>query len=100
MLEGEFMAMEESFMKAHCEVFEDKEENKMEYMLIFNTYQQVIEKYILHVLLYISLRVSPQKYLNFRWKCSQVCWPRALTKSMRICWRWLKVLPIFRCLRI
>lgn len=41
-------------MRQHCDVFEEKEENKMEYMAIFNHYQQVVEKYILHVSVHLS----------------------------------------------
>ncbi|KRX10175.1 hypothetical protein PPERSA_08578 [Pseudocohnilembus persalinus] len=42
----EFELLQQQFFKKHYQVFEDTEENKMEYMTIFKQYQQEIESYI------------------------------------------------------
>ena len=52
-------------MKNQCLIFEDKQENKIEYMQIFNNYQQVIEKYILDVNICLSLQKLTQYVPNF-----------------------------------
>lgn len=36
-------------MRKHCWQFQPSEENKPEYMLVFNLYQQQIEHFVQHV---------------------------------------------------
>jgi hypothetical protein len=74
-------------MKNYCGVFEDKEENKMEYMVIFNNYQQVIEKYIMQVLTFLYCRALQLKYLSSQCKHFQHYWQPEHIKLMRIYWR-------------
>ena len=42
-LEPDFEKLQRSFLNKHCDIFEDTEENKMEYMPIFKDYQKQIE---------------------------------------------------------
>jgi len=42
----EYEALSKQFFKDNCQVFEDDEENKMEYMLIFKNYEKTIDGYI------------------------------------------------------
>jgi len=41
-----FEKLQKEFFEKNCVVFEDVEENKMEYMTIFKSYQRIIETYI------------------------------------------------------
>ncbi|XP_064118585.1 ADP-ribosylation factor-like protein 2-binding protein isoform X1 [Macrobrachium nipponense] len=45
-LSEEFVSLRESFMKKHCHVFCDDEENKLEYMDIYKQYTSLIEGHI------------------------------------------------------
>lgn len=45
-LSGEFAALRENFLKHHCHVFDDVEENKLEYTDIYKQYTDLIEGYI------------------------------------------------------
>jgi The ARF-like 2 binding protein BART. len=45
-IDEEFEMLQNDFLDKHCMVFEDEEENKLEYMPIFNNYQKTLEKYI------------------------------------------------------
>lgn len=42
----EFQEMQTKFMNKHCNEFEDSEENKLSYTVIFNEYAAMFEKYI------------------------------------------------------
>eukprot|EP00386_Alphamonas_edax_P009435 GDKI01031046.1.p1 GENE.GDKI01031046.1~~GDKI01031046.1.p1 ORF type:complete len:219 (-),score=70.71 GDKI01031046.1:91-690(-) len=42
----EFQQLMQSFCKKHCHVFEDTEENKLEYTAIFEKYANTMEKFI------------------------------------------------------
>ena len=46
MISAEFEKVQNIFFGKHCEIFEEGEENKIEYMNIFKLYQSEIEKYI------------------------------------------------------
>ncbi|XP_022246438.1 ADP-ribosylation factor-like protein 2-binding protein isoform X2 [Limulus polyphemus] len=45
-MEPEFQELQKDFFDKYCTVFEDKEENKLEYTTIFNHYTELIESYI------------------------------------------------------
>ncbi|XP_068241673.1 ADP-ribosylation factor-like protein 2-binding protein [Palaemon carinicauda] len=45
-LSDEFVNLRENFMKKHCYVFSDEEENKLEYMDIYKQYTSLIEGHI------------------------------------------------------
>jgi len=45
-MEPEFEEQQREFLERNCMIFEDEEENKMEYMAIFKEYQTKIEGYI------------------------------------------------------
>ncbi|XP_045595507.1 ADP-ribosylation factor-like protein 2-binding protein isoform X2 [Procambarus clarkii] len=45
-LSDEFSSLREDFLKQHCHVFEDKDENKLEYMDIYKQYTNMIEAHI------------------------------------------------------
>lgn len=42
----EFLQKQNNFMEKYWEIFEDNEENKLEYMEIFKEYQEEIEEFI------------------------------------------------------
>ena len=48
-MEPEFVALEDGFTRENCGAFEEGEENKNEYMLVFNRYQEQVGKHILQV---------------------------------------------------
>lgn len=45
-IEDEFAEIRETFFEKYSDVFEDKEENKLEYMDIYKEYVQIIEGYL------------------------------------------------------
>ncbi|XP_015920861.1 ADP-ribosylation factor-like protein 2-binding protein [Parasteatoda tepidariorum] len=45
-IDPEFVNLQNDFMNRHYEIFEECEENKLEYMDIFNSYTELIEKHI------------------------------------------------------
>ena len=45
-ISDEYEALSKQFFKDNCQVFEDDEENKMEYMPIFKNYEKTIDGYI------------------------------------------------------
>ncbi|KAG7170476.1 ADP-ribosylation factor-like protein 2-binding protein [Homarus americanus] len=45
-LSDEFAALRENFLEQHCQVFDDEDENKLEYMDIFKQYTSLIEGHI------------------------------------------------------
>ena len=46
LMDDSFTSMQTSFCTSHCEVFEDTEENKLEYMDIFGRYTDMVEGFI------------------------------------------------------
>ena len=46
MLDEQFEHIQAQFMRAHCGQFEAGEENRPEYMLVFNLYQQQVEHFV------------------------------------------------------
>lgn len=50
MLDAHFEHTQASFMRAHCSQFHPGEENRPEYMLVFNLYQQQVEQFVQHQL--------------------------------------------------
>ena len=46
MLDEAFDDIQNKFMKKYCSTFEDSQQNKSEYMEIFNLYQHDIEKFV------------------------------------------------------
>lgn len=57
-------------MKSYYMVFEDSEENKMQYMEIFNLYQQEIERFVQQVPAY-PYRAYTTDYPTSKWVDSQ-----------------------------
>ena len=49
-LEEDFEKIQAGFMRKHCHIFEAVEENKLEYMQIFQQYQNSISAYLDKVL--------------------------------------------------
>lgn len=45
-MEQDFVKVQTDFCKKHCAVFEDSEENKLEYTDVFNAYTDTIEKHL------------------------------------------------------
>ncbi|XP_037370701.1 ADP-ribosylation factor-like protein 2-binding protein [Talpa occidentalis] len=45
-MDTEFQVLQRSFMDSYYQEFEDTEENKLSYLLIFNEYLSLVEKYI------------------------------------------------------
>ncbi|KAK8379296.1 hypothetical protein O3P69_019282 [Scylla paramamosain] len=45
-LGDEFFKLREGFLHDHCQLFEDQEENKLEYMEVYQEYLQVIEGHL------------------------------------------------------
>lgn len=45
-IEPKFEKMQKEFLDKYCDVFEDKNENKLEYTAIFKQYTELTEKYI------------------------------------------------------
>ncbi|XP_053640868.1 ADP-ribosylation factor-like protein 2-binding protein [Cherax quadricarinatus] len=45
-LSNEFSTLRENFLKKHCHLFDDNDENKLEYMDIFKQYTNLIEGHI------------------------------------------------------
>ncbi|GFT86488.1 ADP-ribosylation factor-like protein 2-binding protein [Trichonephila clavipes] len=45
-IDPSFSKLQHNFMEKHYEIFEECEENKLEYMDIFNLYTELIEKHI------------------------------------------------------
>jgi len=46
LMDDSFVSLQKDFCEKHCDVFEDTEENKLEYMGIFNDYTDKIEAFI------------------------------------------------------
>eukprot|EP00640_Fibrocapsa_japonica_P006396 CAMPEP_0113939788 /NCGR_PEP_ID=MMETSP1339-20121228/6046_1 /TAXON_ID=94617 /ORGANISM="Fibrocapsa japonica" /LENGTH=179 /DNA_ID=CAMNT_0000943401 /DNA_START=68 /DNA_END=607 /DNA_ORIENTATION=- /assembly_acc=CAM_ASM_000762 len=46
LMNDEFVTMQEDFLTAHCDEFEDVDENKLSYTDIFNKYTEMIEQYL------------------------------------------------------
>ena len=43
-MEGEILEIQKSFCEKHCGIFEDTDENKLEYMDIFKQYTDIVER--------------------------------------------------------
>eukprot|EP01016_Furgasonia_blochmanni_P053854 TRINITY_DN8785_c0_g1_i3.p1 TRINITY_DN8785_c0_g1~~TRINITY_DN8785_c0_g1_i3.p1 ORF type:complete len:204 (+),score=41.62 TRINITY_DN8785_c0_g1_i3:200-811(+) len=46
-IEQEFEKLQKAFVEKNCMTFDDAEENKMEYMMIFKEYQKTLESYLM-----------------------------------------------------
>lgn len=46
LIEDEFEERQNNFCKQHCQIFENAEENKLEYMDIYKRYTELIECYL------------------------------------------------------
>jgi len=56
-LSEKFYTRQTEFMEKNSQIFEDEEENKLEYMDIFKQYKKTLEKYIMTVFHLYILRV-------------------------------------------
>lgn len=41
-MEKSFSQLQQTFIREHCPIFEEGEENKITYMPVFNSYQELI----------------------------------------------------------
>ncbi|XP_054706351.1 ADP-ribosylation factor-like protein 2-binding protein isoform X2 [Uloborus diversus] len=63
-IESEFIELQKTFLEKYHKEFEPCEENKLEYMDIFNAYTELIEKYIEASLLARFPEFSMKKFLQ------------------------------------
>ncbi|OAJ37946.1 hypothetical protein BDEG_21917 [Batrachochytrium dendrobatidis JEL423] len=45
-MDDKFIALQQAFLSKHCNVFDESDENKLEYTAIFQQYNQYIESYL------------------------------------------------------